>query len=102
MELLKRSDANPDLRIFSAPREDESDDGFERIRCPLCEWRPTPGSTWCCVNQGTPEPPFQWCGTVWNTFTTRGRCPGCAHQWTWTSCLRCGGFSLHEDWYECD
>jgi hypothetical protein len=102
MELLKRTELNPDLRIFSTPREDDSDDEFERIRCPLCDWRPSPASTWCCVITGTPEPPFQWCGTSWNTFTTHGRCPGCAHQWKWTSCLRCGGFSLHEDWYECE
>jgi hypothetical protein len=101
MELLKRSDSSLDLHIVWTPRDDDADDGFERIRCPLCAWRPAPGSTWCCVAQGTPEPPFEWCGTSWNTFTTRGRCPGCAHQWQWTSCLRCGGFSLHEDWYEC-
>jgi hypothetical protein len=26
-------------------------------------------------------------------------CPGCAHQWRYTACLRCEGWSLHEDWY---
>ena len=40
------------------------------------------------------------CGTAWNTFATRGRCPGCAHQWRWTSCLRCDQWSPHGDWYE--
>jgi hypothetical protein len=103
LELFKRPATEWHQKIFIIPNDDadRADDAFERIRCPLCEWRPTPASTWCCVGQGTPEPPFQWCGTIWNTFSTRGRCPGCAHQWKWTSCLRCGGFSLHEDWYEC-
>ena len=102
MELLKRSEPGLDVRFFTIPRGDEGE-AFERIRCPLCAWRPTPASTWCCfVGEGTPEPPFEWCGAQWNTFTTRGRCPGCQHQWKWTSCLRCSGFSLHEDWYEQD
>lgn len=101
MELLKRADVRPDLGVFTIPRDQENE-GFDRIRCPLCDWRPTPASTWCCFGEGTPEPPFEWCGTIWNTFTTHGRCPGCRHQWQWTSCLRCGGFSLHDDWYECE
>jgi hypothetical protein len=73
---------------------------FAGIRCPLCEWRPDDSCLWCCAREGTPEPPFPACGAVWNTFRTHGRCPGCSHQWTWTSCLRCSGWSLHEDWYE--
>jgi hypothetical protein len=73
---------------------------FDRIRCPLCRWHPTPSSRWSCLCIDTPEPFFESCGTTWNTFTTRGRCPGCGHQWQWTSCLRCGGWSLHDDWYE--
>jgi hypothetical protein len=48
----------------------------------------------------SPEPPFKGCGTVWNTFLTKGRCPGCSHQWRWTSCLQCQQWSLHDDWYE--
>jgi hypothetical protein len=74
--------------------------GRARIRCPLCGWQPTAVSQWACVSEGTPEPFFPGCGTIWNTFETGGRCPGCAHQWTWTSCLRCQGWSLHEDWYD--
>jgi len=70
------------------------------IRCPLCTWHPESSSRWACLWIDTPEPFFQSCGTSWNTFTTRGRCPGCGHQWTWTSCLSCGGWSLHENWYE--
>ena len=74
-------------------------DAFHRIRCPLCEWQPTATSVWACYSEGTPEPFFGGCGTVWNTFETKGRCPGCAHQWHWTSCLSCHGWSRHDDWY---
>ena len=84
------------------PRIEDEDtgDALEGIRCPKCEWRPARSDQWCCVNINTPEPPFPSCGTEWNTFATHGRCPGCSHQWQWTSCLRCGEWSLHEDWYE--
>ena len=27
------------------------------------------------------------------------KCPGCAHQWVWTSCPQCHEWSLHDDWY---
>ena len=76
------------------------DDGFGDIRCPLCSWRPSAESRWYCSAEGTPEPSFAGCGAEWNTFATRGRCPGCGHQWRWTSCHRCEQWSLHEDWYE--
>jgi len=77
------------------------EESFGHIRCPLCSWRPSADSEWCCFNDATtPEPAFEWCGTVWNTFTTGGRCPGCQHQWQWTSCLRCAQWSPHQDWYE--
>lgn len=78
----------------------EDDAGVNGVRCPVCEWRPRPSSRWCCVWSEGPEPFFESCRTVWNTFTTHGRCPGCGHQWQWTSCLRCGEWSPHEDWYE--
>lgn len=73
---------------------------FSRVRCPLCGWRPDSSSRWCCDPLAAPEPFFPGCGTIWNTFSTRGQCPGCDHQWQWTSCLSCGGWSLHQDWYE--
>jgi len=101
LELFKRPEPQWDQKIFTIPRDDEGNSS-ERIRCPKCEWQPAPASTWCCHVEGTPERPFPACGTIWNTFDTHGRCPGCSHQWTWTSCLRCGEFSLHEDWYECE
>jgi hypothetical protein len=78
----------------------DEDEGHSRIRCPLCHWSPRASSVWSCQSFGTPEPFFGGCGTIWNTFATGGKCPGCSHQWKWTSCLRCAGWSLHKDWYE--
>jgi DNA-directed RNA polymerase subunit RPC12/RpoP len=88
--------------VFVPRAVDETRDAerTRRIRCPLCRWQPTPDSSWACRSDGSPEPFFGGCGTIWNTFATRGRCPGCGHRWRWTSCLRCEQWSLHEDWYE--
>ena len=97
-QCLKGSPAH-DLDIITTPERGE-DEAHLRIRCPLCEWEPGPGSEWACVRIDVPEGFRGGCGTVWNTFATRGRCPGCQYQWKWTKCLRCGGWSLHEDWYE--
>jgi hypothetical protein len=36
---------------------------------------------------------------VWNTFWTRGLCPGCGYRWPQTACLRCRQWSPHESWY---
>ncbi len=66
-----------------------SDDRVQ-IYCPQCKWRPGPLDRWSC----TPS-----CGTVWNTFWTRGVCPGCGVRWPKTQCLACSVFSPHEDWY---
>lgn len=98
LELLKRGPAT-DVLLFEQV-EDGEDEVFSRIRCPLCQWRPDAASLWCCVSDRTPEPFFHGCGTLWNTFQTGGRCPGCLHQWQWTSCHRCGEWSRHLDWYE--
>jgi hypothetical protein len=98
LHLLKRTPASDDL-IKTFEKEAE-DDVFKGIRCPLCEWRPDAHARWSCIHRDSPEPPFPACGTVWNTFVTAGRCPGCNHQWQWTSCLSCGGWSKHVDWYE--
>jgi hypothetical protein len=62
----------------------------QEIRCPLCEWQPQPEDRWSCA---------PGCGTVWNTFWTRGLCPGCSQQWSVTQCLACKGVSLHRKWY---
>jgi len=77
----------------------ERDDELDGVRCPCCGWRPTAASRWSCWWGDGPEPYFEACGAEWNTFTTRGRCPGCRHQWRWTSCLRCGEWSPHDEWY---
>ena len=95
---LKRTPAF-DERFKVIPIPDD-EDAFAGIRCPLCAWKPDNSSLWCCACEGTPEPPFASCFTTWNTFRTAGRCPGCSHQWKWTSCLSCTEFSLHVDWYE--
>ncbi|WP_263377083.1 hypothetical protein [Granulicella aggregans] len=58
------------------------------VRCPECQWRPKTGNVWGCR-----------CGNVWNTFTSRGRCPACSYQWPVTQCMQCGKVSPHEDWY---
>jgi hypothetical protein len=100
MLFLKESHRFKD--IVSTRSKSEEDEGLDGIRCPLCAWRPSQRDQWCCYSPDTPEPPFPSCGTTWNTFSTRGRCPGCSHQWQWTSCLRCGEWSLHVDWYERD
>jgi len=78
----------------------DDEEVFGGIRCPLCKWQPSPSSRWACLWIETPEPFFESCGTSWNTFATHGRCPGCQHQWKWTSCLSCSEWSLHDDWYE--
>jgi hypothetical protein len=80
----------------------DEEDGPELggIRCPRCKWRPRSSSLWYCGDCWEPERFLEGCGTEWNTFHTRGRCPGCMHQWRWTSCLSCEEWSLHEDWYE--
>jgi hypothetical protein len=69
----------------------DNDDRFLRIRCPQCLWQPGKHDTWVC------DP---GCGHVWNTFDTRGLCPGCQRQWQETSCHRCGRWSQHSEWYE--
>jgi ribosomal protein S27E len=86
--------------ILKRLQEEEDKTDFERIRCPLCNWQPTAESRWWCLDADAPEYFYGGCWTSWNTFETRGRCPGCGHQWRWTSCLRCHGWSRHEDWYE--
>lgn len=94
---VKTPEAEEIIRFLE---KDEEKTDFHKIRCPLCEWRPQQSSRWCCADCGAPEYFYNGCYNTWNTFDTRGKCPYCAHQWRWTSCLRCGGWSLHEDWYE--
>jgi hypothetical protein len=69
----------------------ERDDHNTGIRCPSCGWRPARHDAWRCA---------PGCGEVWNTFETRGECPGCEKFWAQTQCLRCGAWSPHDLWYE--
>jgi hypothetical protein len=80
--------------------DDEETTG--RIRCPRCEWRPSRSSLWYCLECRIPEGFSGGCGTAWNTFDTRGVCPGCRYRWRWTSCHACGTWSRHDDWYTTD
>ncbi|HZD39235.1 MAG TPA: hypothetical protein VE131_00845 [Terriglobales bacterium] len=89
----------PDHALERLPLTAKGED-FQRIRCPSCGWKPNASSRWFCGNCDYPEYFYDGCGTAWNTFTTRGLCPGCAHQWRWTICLRCCGWSRHEAWYQ--
>lgn len=73
-----------------------------RIRCPLCGWEPRSSDLWTCWDCTVPEGLARGCGTSWHTFDTGGRCPGCDHQWAWTTCLACGRWSRHADWYSRD
>jgi hypothetical protein len=59
------------------------------IRCPQCNWTPRTKNLWSCK-----------CGHHWNTFDTRGLCPGCGYQWGVTGCLQCGAVSPHPEWYD--
>jgi len=78
----------------------DKDQQLNRVRCPLCKWQPKASSRWYCGDSGYPEYFYDGCGTAWNTFTTRGVCPGCDHQWRWTVCLSCYRWSRHEEWYD--
>ena len=81
---------------------DENQAKDRRIRCPHCQWQPVKSSRWFCCDCDYPEYFYNGCLTGWNTFETEGVCPGCAHQWIWTSCLRCAEWARHEDWYQTD
>jgi hypothetical protein len=91
----------PPLAPIVLPTDRTDDDKTHRIRCPRCDWTPDSSSRWSCLDsRGYPEFFDGGCGTSWNTFHTRGRCPGCSHQWKWTICLSCASWSMHRDWYE--
>jgi hypothetical protein len=92
---LFRKTSNSDESIIVEKLKETPVD-FSRIRCPLCRWQPSASSRWFCADDD-----FHFgCGTDWNTFDTRGICPGCNYQWKWTDCLRCFRSSPHEAWYE--
>jgi hypothetical protein len=73
----------PEVRL----REDDHD--LTGIRCPRCRWRPKRDDLWQCD-----------CLEIWNTFMTRGECPGCQKRWKVTNCPQCHAWSDHDEWYE--
>ena len=89
-----------DKRDFKLDQSAETKAGSNRIRCPVCQWQPQRANRWYCLPMGAPENFSGGCGHAWNTFDTRGLCPGCRYQWRHTSCLRCSATSLHDEWYE--
>ena len=98
-KLLQKTSLTEEILKKAFEKESEETD-FSRIRCPKCLWQPKKSSRWYCADCAYPEYFFAACYTAFNTFSTRGVCPTCRHRWRWTSCLRCAGWSLHEDWYE--
>jgi hypothetical protein len=86
--------------LLEEKQKEKGETEFVRVRCPVCKWRPDRYSFWICADWAYPEYFFNGCGMPWNTFETRGLCPGCNYQWKYTSCLECGEWSRHEDWYE--
>lgn len=97
--LQKKSSVSTKNISKTKPKLEKEKIDFNRIRCPWCEWKPNASSRWLCSSCEHPENFLAGCGMVWNTFMTRGLCPRCNHQWTWTSCLSCQQWSLHETWY---
>ena len=91
--LLDRGDFELDRKLDLKPRR-------AKIRCPHCQWQPGRRASWTCSPAGAPEYFKGGCGTSWNTFDTKGICPGCQHRWRNTQCLSCGRWARHEDWYE--
>ncbi|HEY8402064.1 MAG TPA: hypothetical protein VIK89_12420 [Cytophagaceae bacterium] len=60
----------------------------KHIRCPKCEWEPSPDDKWQSE-----------CGNIWNTFSTYGQCPNCKKVYKQTQCHNCNEWSPHSDWY---
>jgi tetratricopeptide (TPR) repeat protein len=61
---------------------------LSHVQCPRCAKQPHDHDRWLCS-----------CGMSWNTFSTRGCCPGCNLQWLETACPVCHELSPHTDWY---
>jgi len=85
---FRPSKAPPQRRPSAAQLEKMFGPELPGIRCPKCHWKPRAKVLWSCK-----------CGHHWNTFDTRGLCPGCSHQWEITACFQCGAESPHRDWY---
>jgi len=64
------------------------------VSCPKCGWEPDEKDIWVCDE----------CKTRWNTFQTRGKCPGCGKVFIDTQCSKqkggCGELSLNAEWFQ--
>jgi hypothetical protein len=78
----------PQRRLSAAEIEKIFGPELPGIRCPKCRWKPRTEYRWSCK-----------CEHQWNTFDTRGLCPGCGYQWESTACPQCGEMSPHSEWY---
>jgi hypothetical protein len=85
---FRPSKAPPQRRPSAAELEEIFGAELPGIRCPKCEWKPRARVLWSCK-----------CGHQWNTFDTRGLCPGCGYQWEITACFQCRAESSHREWY---
>jgi hypothetical protein len=85
---FRPSKAPPQRRLSAAELEKVFGPELPGIRCPKCQWKPRAKVLWSCK-----------CAHRWNTFDTRGLCPGCGYQWEVTGCLQCGAMSSHLEWY---
>ena len=89
-------------RFKDLSADDDQKTGGGRIRCPRCGWTPRSGDRWLCtctLDSSLYKRGMCTCGHAWNTFDTRGRCPGCGRRWLHTQCLSCGAWSPHLEWY---
>lgn len=61
------------------------------INCPKCGWVPDGKPHWGCEK----------CGTTFDTFETKAKCPNeeCGNSWELTQCIACGKRIPHKDWY---
>lgn len=85
---------SPRIQAFLAYlNKDEPDSGLDvamdtHVACPKCSWQPLKSTIWTCT-----------CGHKWNTFDSKGVCPGCKRNWAQTECRKCRTVSAHEAWY---
>lgn len=64
---------------------------YNKIACPSCGWNPNGEPLWTCS-----------CGHIWDTFSTKGKCPKCNTHWKETYCPICDKTNEHEKWYGTD
>ncbi len=96
---LLQKDPSSTVKPTPATKLEDAPSDFSRIRCPQCKWQPKAHHLWQCTPCATPEYFQGGCGTLWHTFDTKGKCPGCKYQWKYTKCMFCSRWSLHQEWY---